>query len=121
MRIRLFVYTCIRVNVFMCVYVCIRVYTCVYVCIRVYTFVYLNTCICVYVYVYMCISVCVYMYICIRAGAYLGFSRSVADIQPLFLLSPYINPSRKRSLAGTGKWVRAYTYAYKLLEYMYTH
>ena len=44
-------------------------------------------------------------------GAYLGFYRSVAYIQPLILPSPFINPSQKRSLAGTGKWVRAYTYA----------
>ena len=47
----------------------------------------------------VCKSVCDGEY----TGAYLGFSRSVAYIQPLILPSPFINHSQKRSLAGTGK------------------
>ena len=40
-------------------------------------------------------------------GAYLGISRSVAYNQPLILPCPFINPSEKGSIAGTGKWVHA--------------
>ena len=50
------------------------------------------------------------------SGAYLGFSRSVAYIQPLILPSSFINPSQIRSLACTGKWVRAYTYTHARIE-----
>ena len=37
----------------------------------------------------------------------------MAYIQPPI---PFINPSQKRSPAGTGKWVRAYTYAHARIE-----
>ena len=51
-----------------------------------------------------------------KSGAYLGFSRSVAYIQPFILPSPSLTPLKNVHLRGTGKWVRAYTYAHARIE-----